>query len=167
MALVATTVPEDPAARSSFDDIARKAQEHPDVHVLSSLTNVGNVEMNVFQRASRLVIQRALRRGFGLWASDALWKERPVVAANSGGLPRQVLDGETGFLAEGTEQFAERIVGLLRDPALAQEMGRAGRQHVADNFLITRYLHDYLRLLNGLTGSRPEGAPPESESKSI
>jgi trehalose synthase len=167
MALVATTVPTDSAARSAFDDIARKAQEHADVHVLSGLTNVGNVETNVFQRASRVVIQRALRRGFGLWASDALWKERPVVAANSGGLPRQVLDGETGFLAEGTEQFAERIVRLIRDPALAQKMGYAGRKHVVENFLVTRYLHDYLRLLNGLTGSRDGGAAPERGPQSI
>lgn len=165
-ALVATTVPEDPGARSYFDDVARKALEHPDVHVLSGLTNVGNVEMNVFQRASSVVLQRALRRGFGLWASDALWKERPVIAASSGGLPLQVLDGKTGYLAQGSQEFADRIVQLLRDPATAQAMGRAGRQHVAENFLITRYLHEYIRLLEGLTGTRPGGSSPDGKSRS-
>jgi trehalose synthase len=160
LALVSTHVPEEPGARSYFDDVARKAQDYADIHVLSRLTNVGNVETNVFQRASHVVLQRALRRGFGLWASDTLWKERPIVAARGGGMPHQVLDGETGFLVEGSQQFVERIVQLLRDPALAREMGRAGRRHVAENFLITRYLHDYIRLLEELVSARPDGATP-------
>jgi len=150
--LVATVVPEEPLARASFDEVARKAMEYTDVFVLSSLNGVGNVEMNAFQRAADVVLQRDLRRGFGLWISDALWKERPVVAAPRTGVLEQVVDGDTGFLAEGTEDFARRVVELLKDRGLAARLGAAGRRRVRERFLITRYLSDYLRLLGRLTG---------------
>jgi trehalose synthase len=113
---------------------------------------VGNVEMNAFQRASDVVIQKDLRRGFGLWVSDALWKERPVVAAARAGLLEQVIDGETGLLAESTPDFGRRVIELLQDRRLAAELGAGGRRRVREHFLITRYLSDYLRLLGRLTG---------------
>ena len=151
--LVATVVPEEPLARASFDEVARRAMDYTGVSVLSSLNEVGNVEMNAFQRAANVILQKDLRRGFGLWVSDALWKERPVVAAPRTGLLEQVIDGETGFLAESTEDFSRRVVALLEDRSLAARLGAGGRRHVRENLLITRYLSDYLRLLGRLTGA--------------
>jgi trehalose synthase len=150
--LVATLVPEEPPARAGFEEVARKAMEYTGVSVLSGLNEVGNVEMNAFQRASDVVIQKDLRRGFGLWVSDALWKERPVVAAPRAGLLEQVIDGETGLLAESTPDFGRRVIELLQDRRLAAELGAGGRRRVREHFLITRYLSDYLRLLGRLTG---------------
>lgn len=147
LVLVATASPQDPIAFSYFESVLKVAAEDPDIHVLPHPDHAGNVEVNVIQRAARTVTQRALQRGFGIWISDALWKKTPVVAAPMGGIPKQVIDGKTGFLAESDEQFAERIVDLIRDEELAQRLGSAGHQHVADNFLICRYLRDYLQLL--------------------
>jgi trehalose synthase len=84
----------------------------------------------------------------------AQWKNRPVVTARTGGLAQQVLDGETGFLADTTDAFAERVALLLREPALAQRLGEAGHRHVAEHFLLTRFLADELRLLTALTRTR-------------
>jgi len=151
--LVASVVPEEPLARASFDEVAGRAMDYSGVSVLSSLNEVGNVEMNAFQRAADVIIQKDLRRGFGLWISDALWKERPVVAAPRTGLLEQVVDGQTGFLAESTEEFSGRVVALLQDRGLAARLGAGGRRHVRKNLLITRYLADYLRLLGRLTGA--------------
>jgi trehalose synthase len=151
--LVATVVPEEPLARASFDEVARRAMDYSAVFVLSGLNEVGNVEMNAFQRAADVILQKDLRRGFGLWVSDALWKERPVVAAPRTGLLEQVIDGETGFLAESTEDFSRRVVTLLQDRSLAARLGAGGHRHVRENLLITRYLSDYLRLLGRLAGT--------------
>ena len=150
---MATVVPEEPLGRAGFDEVARKAMEYTGVSVLSSLNEVGNVEMNAFQRAADVVLQKDLQRGFGLWVSDALWKERPVVVARRTGLLEQVIEGETGLLAESTEDFSQRVVSILQDRDLAARLGAAGRRHVRDNLLITRYLADYLRLLGRLTGA--------------
>ena len=147
LALIATNSPEDPASVAYFDEVVRKSMEYSDVAILRGVSEVGNVETNAFQRAASVVIQKGLRRGFGLWISDAQWKERPVVTTRSGGLVQQVVDGETGFLADSTEQFAQRVSQLLRDPELARRLGRAGHLYVKERFLLPRLVADTLRLL--------------------
>src|SRR4030042_2323287 len=97
----------------------RRAEAHPDIFILSShssLRGLGNVELNAFQRASLTTAQRSIRKGFWVMVSDVLWKERPVIASPLGGIPRQVINGETGYLASTTEQFAKRIVELHEHP---------------------------------------------------
>ena len=149
LVMVLTTEPQDPQGRASYDELARRCQDEPGTFIVSG-TEIGNVEINVFQTAASVVIQKGLRKGFGLWVSDALWKRRPCVVAPAGGLPEQVIDGETGLIATTTEEFALAIERLLADPALAQRLGENARQRVAERFLITRYLSDYLQTLNAL-----------------
>ena len=150
LALLLTTEPQDPQARACFDELARRSADDGGIFVVSMGNDVGNVEMNVFQRAASVVIQKGLRKGFGLWVSDALWKERPVVVAPAGGLTEQVIDGKTGLVASSVPEFAAAIQKLLENREIAARLGRDGRQHVAEKFLITRYLRDYLRILTGL-----------------
>jgi trehalose synthase len=154
LVLVAMHSPEDPDSITYLDECARKSMEYSDVHILRGVSEVGNVESNAFQRAADVVIQKGLRKGFGLWIADAQWKRRPVVTARTGGLAQQVLDGETGFLADTTEGFAGCVAQLLREPALAARLGEAGHRHVAEHFLLTRFITDELRLLAGLTRTR-------------
>ena len=149
--LVVANPPQDPDSIAYFDATVRKSMEYSDVHILRGMSEVGNVEVNALQRAADVVVQKGLRKGFGLWISDAQWKERPVVTARTGGLKQQVLDGETGFLADNTEEFAERVATLLQDRVLAQRLGENGHRHVAEQFLITRFVADGLRLLTDLT----------------
>ena len=151
LVLLLTTEPQDPVGRQCFDDLSRRCAHEPTVFVIQVGNKVGNVELNVFQRAASVVMQRGLRRGFGLWLSDALWKERPVVAGGAPGLREQVIDGETGLIAEAPTDFPKHVGRLLADPDLAARLGRNGRRRVAERFLITRYLRDYLQMLNELT----------------
>ena len=153
-ALIAITPPEDPASIAYFDETVRKSMEYSDVHILRGVSEIGNVEVNAFQRAADIVIQKGLRKGFGIWISDAQWKERPVVTARVGGLAQQVLDSETGFLADSTDECAERAVRLFHDRELARRLGEAGHRHVAEHFLITRFVADQLRLLTDLQEGR-------------
>jgi trehalose synthase len=94
--------------------------------------------------------------------AEALWKQRPVVAGNVGGIPLQVEEGVSGYLVNTVEECAERVLELLRNPDLAERMGRAGREHVRRNFLITRYLRDYLRIFRDQ--SRAAAVVPEVET---
>lgn len=147
LALIALTAPHDPIAHAYYDEVARRAAQVPDVHLLTGLSDIGNVEMNAFQRAASVIMQKGLRRGYGLWVADALWKARPVVVAPSPGLDEQVLDGVTGLHAHTTAEFAAALRRLLRDREEAAELARNGREHVRRNFLITRYVKDVLSLL--------------------
>ena len=166
LVLVASMAHDDPEGWAWYERTVRRAGEDYDIHILSNLNGVGNVEVNAFQRA-QVVIQKSVREGFGLVISEALWKGRPVVAGNVGGIPLQLVDGETGYLVNTTEECAERVLSLLRDDELAKRMGDIGREHVRERFLITRYLRDWLRILRVLAGidSPPAGGSfPDSVS---
>jgi trehalose synthase len=152
--LIASMAHDDPEGWAWYERAVRRAGEDYDIHILSNLNGVGNVEVNAFQRAN-VVIQKSVREGFGLVVSEALWKGRPVVAGKVGGIPLQLIDGETGYLVSTTEECAARILDLLHDPSLASAMGNEGREFVREHFLITRYLADYLRVFCSLSGLLP------------
>ena len=133
-----------------YEKTARHAGEDYDIHLLSNLNGVGNSEVNAFQRASDVIIQKSLREGFGLVITEALWKGKPVVAANVGGIPLQVDNRRTGYLVGDISECAERVIHLLKDSEIADKMGISGKEYVRKNFLITRLLKDYLKLFNRL-----------------
>ena len=128
-------------------ELSDYAADRADVHLITSYEHVGDVELGALQRLSRVTLQRALREGFGLAASEALWKGTPVIGGSEGGLALQVRDGVDGYLCDGVEETAGRLVELVRDPGLAVEMGRAGRERVRERFLVTRALEDELHAL--------------------
>jgi trehalose synthase len=144
--MIASMANDDPEGWAYFERTVRRAGEDFDIHILSNIHGVGHMEVNAFQRASEVVIQKSLREGFGLTISEALWKQRPVVAGNVGGIPLQVTDGVSGFLVDNVDDCAARVLQLLQDPELAESMGKSGQEHVRRHFLITRYLRDYLRI---------------------
>jgi trehalose synthase len=143
----------DRAATESWQaakEVSDYAQGTEDVHLLTSYEGLGSLELGALLLLARAVIERSLREGFELTPFEALWKRTPVV----GGLPTAVRDGVDGFLAPDAEQAAARIVELVRDPGLAVEMGRAGRERVREEFLVTAALARELRAL-GATVKAP------------
>jgi trehalose synthase len=150
LVLIASMADDDPEGWEYYEKTARHAGEDYDIHLLSNLNRVGNLEVNAFQRASDVIIQKSLREGFGLVITEALWKGKPVVAANVGGIPLQVDNRRTGFLIGDISECAERVIHLLKNSEIANKMGTSGKEYVRKNFLITRLLKDYLNLFNRL-----------------
>ncbi len=108
--------------------------------------------VNALQSSAAVVLQKSTREGFGLVITEAMWKGRPVVASNVGGIPTQIVDGESGFLVDphDLDGVAEIVVRLLEDEALAKEIGANARERVRERFLITRHMLDYINLMLGL-----------------
>lgn len=160
LVLVASMASDDPEGWSWYERTVRRAGEDYDIHILTNLNGVGNVEVNAFQRA-QVVVQKSSREGFGLVVSEALWKGRPVVADRVGGIPMQLEHGKTGYLVESVEETVQYISKLLNDAPLADRMGAAGREFVREHFLITRYLRDYLSIFRTLGGEGPASVKVE------
>ncbi|MFC1509942.1 glycosyltransferase, partial [Candidatus Omnitrophota bacterium] len=116
------------------------------------ITLESNILVNVLQRMAAVVIQKSIREGFGLTVTEAMWKSRPVVASNVGGIPLQIEDGKDGFLVEPNDidGIADRIIECINNPKLGKKLGTAGRETVRNKFLITRILMDYLDVFNDL-----------------
>ena len=155
LVLVASMAHDDPEGWAWYERTVRRAGEDMDIKVCTNLNGVGNVEVNAFQRAARVIIQKSVREGFGLSVTEGLWKGRPVVAGNVGGIPLQIMDGETGYLVNTVEECAGRVLHLLRNPEKADEMGRRGRETVRQRFLSTRNLKDYLNIFRTVAGIGP------------
>jgi len=148
--LIANMAYDDPEGWIYYEKTARYAGNDYDIHLLTDLVGVKDTEVNAFQRESDVVLQMSKREGFGLSVTEALWKEVPVIGCNVGGIPLQVVDGETGFLVKSVKEAAQKTLHLLQHPEKAQEMGKKGKEHVLRNFLITRHLEDYLKLFGKL-----------------
>ncbi len=104
--------------------------------------------VNAVQRKAAVVVQKSIREGFGLTVAEAMWKGTPVIGGNAGGIRCQIKDGVNGYLVNGVEETADRMVKLLRDGKLRNEMGRKARETVRRNFLLIRLVEQYLDLLN-------------------
>jgi len=148
--LIASMAKDDPEGWTYYEKTARHAAEDSDIHLLTDLKGVGDIEVNAFQRASSVIVQKSTREGFGLTVTEALWKEVPVIGGNVGGIPLQIMHGENGFLVNNVQEAAEKTLYLLKHPAEAKKMGAKGKAHVRKNFLITRHLEDYLKLFSSL-----------------
>jgi trehalose synthase len=104
--------------------------------------------VNTLQRKAAIVLQKSIREGFGLTVAEAMWKGTPVIGGNVGGIPNQIESGVNGFLVSSVEEAAARIVQLLKDKKLREQMGRKAHASVAARFLLTRYLEQYLDLFS-------------------
>lgn len=139
---------DDPEGRTFLAQTIEYAGGDPDVHLLTNPG--GSIEANAFQRHASVILQKSLREGFGLTVTEGLWKERPVVANNVGGISLQIEDGVNGYLVASTDQCVERVLAVFRAPDVAAQLGRNGHEAVRQNYLSTANLRNYLRLFNAL-----------------
>ncbi len=148
LALVGSMATDDPEGWEFFNSTLEYARGDPDIKILNNLNNVGSIEVNAFQSQAEVVLQKSIREGFGLTVTEALWKARPFIGGDVGGIPLQVQDGTTGFLVETPEECAQRSLEILCEPELGKRLGRAGKEHVRKNFLSPRLLRDWLRIFS-------------------
>jgi trehalose synthase len=148
LALVGSMASDDPEGWDFYNSTLTHADGDPDIHILNNFNNVGAIEVNAFQSLAEVVVQKSTREGFGLTVSEALWKGRPFIGGNVGGIPLQVVDGESGYLVDNVDDCAARILDILRDPTLGKTLGLRGKEHVRAHFLTPRYLRDYLKIFH-------------------
>ncbi len=150
LALIGAMAEDDPEGWEVYNAIRGQQENDPDLHIFTNLTGVGAHEVNCFQRAADVVVQKSIREGFGLVVSEALWKGTPVVAGNTGGIPLQMQDNIGGFLVNSVEECAERVAYLLTHSEEAEAIARRGWERIRDNFLMPRLLLDELKLVQSL-----------------
>jgi trehalose synthase len=154
----------DPSAADDWraaKEVSDFAAGSADVRLLTSYEGLGALEVGALQRLARVALELSLREGFDLAPCETLWKRTPVVGRADGALALTVRDSVDGFLAADTEQLAGRLVELVRDPGLAAELGRSGRERVRERFLVTAALERELKALAAV-GSAP--APDSVEA---
>jgi len=140
---------DDPEGAKVLEEVKKEAEDDPHIHILL-LPSDAHKTINALQRGSSIVIQKSVQEGFGLTVTEGLWKEKPVIGGNVGGIRLQIHNYHTGFLVETPEGAAIRITELLENRQMLNRMGVTAKQFVRENFLLTRHLREYLTLMVGL-----------------
>ena len=140
---------DDPEGEQVLEEVKTFAGNDTDIHVLV-LPSDAHRAINALQRGSDIILQKSTKEGFGLTITEGLWKGKPVIAGDVGGIKLQVINHYNGFRVSTPEGAAMRIRYLLKHPEIMKKMGRNARQFVLDNFLITRHLREYLTLIVAL-----------------
>ena len=92
--------------------------------------------VNALQRYATVVVQKSIVEGFGLTVAEPMWKARPVLASRVGGIQDQIVHGESGLLLDDPtdlDDFADRLLGVIRDEDLAARLGRAAHERATDS----------------------------------
>ncbi|NOX20195.1 MAG: glycosyltransferase [Nitrospirae bacterium] len=145
LVLAGSPATDDPEGAEVLEEVKNYASDDPDIYILM-LPPDSNLEINALQRAATVVLQKSIKEGFGLTVSEAMWKGKPVIGGAVGGIPLQIINGITGFLVYSVEGAAFRIRQFLNNPEMTRRMGQWGREHVRNNFFITRQIRDYLSI---------------------
>jgi trehalose synthase len=140
---------DDPEGAAMLAEVQEAADGHPDIHVLL-LPPDAHRTINALQRSADVVVQKSLREGFGLTVTEGMWKGKPVIGGDTGGIRLQVIDHYTGFLVRTPEGAALRLRYLLYRQDIRQAMGARAHRFVGQHYLLTRQLREYLAMMLGL-----------------
>nr|QNO51549.1 D-inositol-3-phosphate glycosyltransferase [Methanosarcinales archaeon ANME-1 ERB6] len=149
--------PDDPEGERVYKELKEMTKDDKDIHILCECSDSC---INAIQRASSVILQNSKKEGFGLTVTEAMWKGKPVVARSVGGIALQIRDGYTGFLINGEEEAAKRILHLLRDPKRRDIVGKRARRYVREHFLLPVRIVDYLLCADFI--NKTKGIPEES-----
>ncbi|NQT05911.1 MAG: glycosyltransferase [Candidatus Omnitrophica bacterium] len=150
LVLAGSHASDDPEGSEVLAEIREKAKGDPQIHLLVVDPKTNDFDVNALQRGSAVVIQKSLREGFALTVTEALWKARPVVASAVGGIPLQIAHKYSGLLCHSIEGAALHIKQFLHNPAYAKKLGTNGKEHIRQNYLLTRHLREYMLLFLSL-----------------
>lgn len=141
-----------------LSSVRRRIRKQQMEDYVDCLGRVSHEEVQELMQSHHVYTQHSRRtssgaeEGLGVVFIEAQASGLPVIATRSGGIPDVVIDGETGYLVpEGdTEAMADRIVHLARHPEMWEEMGQAGRKHVAENFDLKKQVEELIHIYNDI-----------------
>ena len=142
LVLLGNFATDDPEGEEIFHSLCACRDER--ILILTSGDDTALV--NALQTRAAVVLQKSVREGFGLTVAEAMWKGTPVIGGNVGGIRYQIENDVNGFLVSSIDEAAKRMVELIADKKLRDEMGSKARDTVRKNFLLTRYLEQYVDL---------------------
>lgn len=153
LVLCGSMASDDPEGLEIYEDIKRKAEDlNGDVFMT---TVESNMLVNSLQSIADVIIQFSSKEGFGLTVTEAMFKQKPVISTKVGGIVLQIEDEKNGFLVEPDDVngCADRVIEILQNKKLAEEIGKNARRSVIDKFLMTRLLTNYLDLITEILNS--------------
>jgi trehalose synthase len=118
--------------------------------------------VNALQSQADVVVKKSIEEGFGLGVTEAMWKQRAVVASAVGGHRDQIQDNVNGVLVTDPHdqgRFGDAVATLLDDPARTRRLGHAARCRVRERYLLDRHAIRWAALLGTVTEPAASSEP--------
>jgi len=145
---------DDPEAMKIYNLVKKRTEKDPDIFLFFDPEMLGSLKVHVFvsaiQTASNIIIQNSTREGFGLSLTEAMWKEKAVIGGGAEGMKIQIQNNKNGLLASNPQELAKKIIRLIKNPQLAENLGKEAEKTVKEKFLMPRLLRDYLKTFKEL-----------------
>lgn len=145
---------DDPEAVKIFKQVKKASGKDGGIFLFSDPEILGGLEVDKFvnacQTGADVILQKSIKEGFGLSITEAMWKAKPVVGGNVGGIKLQIKNKKNGFLVSSSAEAAEKILLILGNKRLGERLGLEAKRTVTENFLMPRLLYDYLKLIISL-----------------
>ncbi|MBL7068932.1 MAG: glycosyltransferase [Candidatus Omnitrophica bacterium] len=154
LVLAGSHAADDPESSEVLAEVRERVKDDSNIHILLVDPETNDFDINGLQRGSSVIVQKSIREGFALTVTEALWKARPVVASAVGGIPLQIAHKYSGLLCHSVEGAAMQIKQFLNNPDYAAKLGANGKEHVKQNFLLSRHLRDYMLLFLALYSTK-------------
>lgn len=145
---------DDPEAMKTYNFVKKKAEKDPNIFLFFDPEMLGSLKVHAFvnaiQVASEVIVQNSTREGFGLSLTEAMWKGKAAVGGPAEGVKLQIQNNKNGFLSSSPKELSKRIIQLIKNPQLAEKLGKAAQETVREKFLMPRLLRDYLKVFKEL-----------------
>jgi glycosyltransferase involved in cell wall biosynthesis len=138
----------DAAAEVPLDLVGMDSQR------LGGLGEVGHDDLPAFESRYRFYFHPVRWTSLGLSLIEAMHVGMPIVALATTEVPTIIEDGISGIASTDPSRLIEGMRELLRDPGLAEELGRAGQAVARERFSIERFARDWTAALERIVGRR-------------
>ena len=154
---VGNTASDDPEGGAMLERLKEQAGDDPDIIFWVNVDNNDEV-VGALMRLARVFVHVSTKEGFGLVVAEAMWQGAPVIGSKVGGIAKQIVHGQTGFLVDpmDVERIVQRLDYLLTHQEEAQAMGEQAREHVRTHFLIPELVRRYMILMQYYSGINSE-----------
>lgn len=141
---------DDPEALTYFNKVKRHAEGDNDIYLFADASLLKTIKndilVNSVQNGSDVILQKSIREGFGMTATEAMWKRKAVIGGDAIGIRSQIKNGKNGYIVKTPADAAKKIVYLLRNKKVREKIGRVAKKTVEKKFLIHTYLLKHLEL---------------------
>jgi trehalose synthase len=141
--LIGSAADDDPEGKEVFEKVKKFVNNDSDIFLF---TRHNDLLVNAIQEVSSVVLQKSLREGFGLTATEAMWKAKAIIGGNTIGLRLQIKDKENGFIVKNSKEAGKRIIELIKNPKLAGRLGKRAQKTVQEKFILPIMVLSHFKL---------------------
>ena len=152
------SVKDDPESREVLDELCKTycnldPEFQKDIALLSlpmQSQKENELIVNAIQRCASIVVQNSLQEGFGLTATEAMWKGTAVLGSEACGLRQQIRDGIDGRLIRDPEdpsEIAYLLEEMLSNYSERERLARNAQRRVFLEFLVFVQIEQGMRVI--------------------